>query len=303
MTDRPKEEATFSLETPPGDEWALLNSGGAPAKIHKGSRPPEQWLTEETGHIFARNGKTNEWLGYLREENRFVALPEEWQTFATNVWQKESASSLAEARETIRSQLEDLFDKDNRINWSEFFKSSNPYNKTRADVFPNGTGNMSKVDIINYIKQNHRLFLAGGVDPLEFPELIDEGFKSLCDTINQTTWGRTYDGCTGHPANEKGHSLTGYGASYLRIALDLNDPLANKYIDEVEKLAKEWEQKHKTPKANLHRENVVPSDDKPRIIYHSVTLNIDPPNDTEECHQVSAGFFDELNKRVATIKD
>ena len=316
MGEQLNEKIIFSLDNPPGNEWVLLRSGSAPAEIYKGTKPPEQWLTEETGHIFVRNKEVNEWLGYHRKEGIFIQPPEQWQNFAKNTWSKESTSYFGKIRKLAKSLLSrnskkiDVFDNNNHINWNKLFKLLNPYDKKRADIFSNGTEDMSESDIINYIKQNYNLLLAGGVNPLEFPELIDEGLRPICNTINQTTWGRSNDGCTGHPISEEGHSHTGYGEPYLRVILDLNEPLANKYINEVEKLTKEWEQKYKNLKIDLYPKKIISSKKKPRVIYYGVKLNIKSPNnteenvylDSEECHQISASFFDELNGRVSDIR-
>jgi len=290
MNERPTEEVTPFPDNSPGKEWVLLRSGGVPAEIHKGELP-KQWVTEETGHIFVRNEKTGKWHSYDREGKRFFIPPEQWQAYAANEWEKGS-SPITKIQKTVRSRLAktDIFDSENHVDWDKLFELLDQYSKKRAEIFPNGTEGMSEADIIDYIRKNYSLLLAGGANPLEFPELIDEELRPLCNTINKTTWGRSYDGCAGHHDDPSEEHIN----PYLRVLLDLNNPSANKFIIEAKKLAREWKREYKNVKINLNKEKVISSKRKPRIIYYQITLNTDSQN-------ISTDFFNELNERTLSL--
>lgn len=313
MKNQPNEEKTFTLENPPGNQWVRIRSGEATSEIHKGNKVPTEW--SEGGHIFVKNKETNEWFHFDGKTSLFDKAPQQWSDWAESVWNQGYTSFFTKIRRAIQSRLSrnnrqlDVFDGSNHVEWNKFFKQSNPYGKTRAEIFPNGTGNMSEAEIIDYIQKNNSFLLAGGVDPLEFPEVIDEGLRPLCSTINQTTWGRSADCCPGHPLGEKGHISNGYDQPYLRVFLDLNDPLAKKYVDETEKLTTEWEQKYKNLKIDLSMETISSYKNKPRIVRCMISIKIDPPSKaekdsyvgSEECRQISSSFFSELEKRISAL--
>jgi len=301
------EKNEFTSENPPGTEWVLIRSGKAPSEIHKGNEMPTQWLNKG-GNIFVKNENTNEWIGYLQKEKIFVKPPKGWQNSAEFVWKRESASTFTKIRESLTSLFSrkkqiDLIKNNGEVDWKKLFVGT----PTRAEVFPNGTNNMSESDIYSYFWENYGIFLGGIINPSEFPELIDEGLRPLCSAINKTRWARSVNSCSGHPSTGKDHLKgRGYGKPFLSLMLDVNDPKANKLIDETSELGKEWEKKYSNLKIDLKKENTVITKGKPRIVKFTLFLNIEPPTDTdkktyfdsEECRQISASFFKELTKRI-----
>ncbi len=311
MVEEINEKNEFPQNDPPGDEWVLIRSGKAKSKTEKGNKIPEKWLSEDRGHIFVRNKETSEWFIYNREKEIFHPTPEQWQVWAGNIWEKESLSPSAELRQEVRRLLSadkqiDIFTSDNKVNWPKLFKLINKVHKTRDEVFPEGTEDMSESEIYSYILKNYGMLLMGSVDPLEFPEIIDEGLRPLCNIINKTDWGRSQDGCTGHLSSEEGHLSIGYKEPYLRVFLDLDNPKSDSFIDKVTELSEEWQKKYKNLRINLRKEDAVSTKDKARIIKFSFMLKIDSPNekdketyfDSEECRQIGASFFEELEKRI-----
>ena len=225
--------------------------------------------------------------------------------------EKEPISSVI--RGLFRSLLDrknresEVFDLSGHVEWDKVCKLINPSSKTRAAIFPRGTGEMSEHSIIEFITSNYPTFVEDGIDPLEFPEFADRELRPIFNTIGNTTWGHPYDGSSGHPVREK-EIL--YNQSFLRVLLDLNDPSANKYIAEAEKLRTEWMQKYPNLEISMHTDKIVGSRKKPRVISYGIKMNVKAPegaNDdyikSDECHQISSGFFEALNQRIATMQN
>jgi len=300
------EDKEFTLDFPPGDEWVLLRSGGAPALVHKGNRPPVDWIEEGHGHIFVRNEFDKTWLGYSRDDKVLVHPPVDWQNFAESAWEQEM-NPVGEQRKKIVSL--DIFSEDGKVDWKKFFQFINKNNKTRDEIFPDGTEGLSEDDVISRIKEKYPTFLAGTIDPIEFPELIDEGLRQICDLLNQTVWSRSSDGCTGHPSTETEHLNIGYGQPYLRLALDLSNPNTKRFLDTTEQLIQEWQGRLSNVKIDSYQENLVGTNEEPRLIRYSMMFDISCPEDTkekeyfdsEECRLISAKFFKQLKEAIRSL--
>lgn len=319
MVEEINEKKEFPQNDPPGNEWVLIRSGRAPYEAKKGDVIPEKWLLGETGHIFVRNKETDEWFIYDKKKEIFSPAQKQWQQWAGEIWTRKPTSLTMKFRDNLIHILQrlgfgkikpikaDITDDNNQINWDKLYKVINPNQISRKEVFPDGTENMSKSKIYTHIKNNYSFILGGQINPLEFPEVIDEGLRPLCNVINKTAWARSSDCCTGHSYDETNHMNDGYKFPYLRLFLDTNNPQSEKLIEDIEKLSDEWQKKFPNLKIDLHKENrIIDNYNKTRIVNYSINLRIHAPDEayeneyynSEECRKISASFFSELGKRI-----
>lgn len=157
-------------------------------------------------------------------------------------------SEIEKIQEEIdRKKIEELRNKINGKNgkndWHEFWKNEGYVMPSRGDVFPRGEDiNMTDEEIVkslsNFLKEKGLDYdNYTGINPEEFPEMIDKDIRELCVKLNGLSFLKTKEGCSGHEFYRSTGELykAGFSEPYLIFYVDKSNSESDLFFQRLEK--------------------------------------------------------------------
>lgn len=233
---------------------------------------------------------------------------EGYRKLAQHTWERQF-----KAREKLKQKDQETYVSprrtDQSLDWQKVWKLLNIAVLKRKEVFPDSEDmSMTDQEIItsldNYLSKHD---IGGdrtvGLAPDEFPEVIDKDIRKLCLEINHDSWIKTKDGCSGHRdvigADGKTElSQDGFGNPYLAFVLDKMDTKSFQFIEKINIVLKEFEDKYLFIKTNavefpLGNKNA----EKEDLLGYNISLKISSSQSWEERTKIEQGedYFNDVS--------
>lgn len=177
------------------------------------------------------------------------------------------------------------------INWKEYWKEKTGLSFSRKEVFPSGEDKeMSDEKIIEAIDKyltdhGSSSWHISGIDPEEFPEIIDKDIREICAKLNKLNFLKTTNSCGGHERyiSTGEISKVGYSEVYLGFSVDTKNPELQKFLKEITRKIKKFKNSNLPGMENTIIEDKFEEEeggggggDNERIKAHSIWMHIMP---------------------------